>query len=335
MVGPDHMTGQLVDRFGRVHRDLRVSVTDRCNLRCRYCMPAEGMVWQDRSEQLSFDEIVRVVAIAGSLGVESVRITGGEPTARAGLAVLVGRLADLGMEVSMTTNGTTLAGCADALADAGLARINVSLDTLQADRFAELTGRRRLLDVLAGIEAASAAGISPVKVNMVVMAGVNDDEVVDMASFGRSHGVQVRFIEFMPLDAQGQWRRSDVVSAADIVAAIDAEFPLDKVPADPGPSPPARLWRYSDGAGHIGVIASVTESFCASCDRVRLTADGQFRSCLFSHDDHDLRRLLRTGAADDDIAAVIREAVAAKWEGHQIATVNFIRPARSMSQIGG
>ena len=325
---------ELVDSYGRVHRDLRVSITDRCNVRCRYCMPTEGMVWQPRDEILTFEEIERVVRVAVQrFGVRSVRLTGGEPTVRAHLPVLIARLAALGVDLALTTNGASLSLLAEDLAAAGLSRINVSLDSLRPDRFAAITGRDGLDRVLEGIGAAVSVGLAPVKINMVVMAGVNDDEVVDMAEFGRRQGVEVRFIEFMPLDAQQAWASSDVVAAADIVAAIDAVFPLEGEPRTS--SAPAQRWRYRDGGGSIGVIPTVTESFCTTCDRVRLTADGQFRTCLFATDEYDLRGLMRGGASDDELASVMTSAVSRKWAGHQIGQVHFIRPSRSMSQIGG
>jgi cyclic pyranopterin phosphate synthase len=325
---------ELVDSYGRVHRDLRVSITDRCNFRCRYCMPTEGMVWQPRDEILTFEEIERVVRVAVQrFGVRSVRLTGGEPTVRAHLPVLIARLAALGVDLALTTNGASLSLLAEDLAAAGLSRINVSLDSLRPDRFAAITGRDGLDRVLEGIGAAVSVGLAPVKINMVVMAGVNDDEVVDMAEFGRRQGVEVRFVEFMPLDAQQAWASSDVVAAADIVAAIDAVFPLEGEPRTS--SAPAQRWRYRDGGGSIGVIPTVTESFCTTCDRVRLTADGQFRTCLFATDEYDLRGLMRGGASDDELASVMTSAVSRKWAGHQIGQVHFIRPSRSMSQIGG
>jgi cyclic pyranopterin phosphate synthase len=325
---------ELVDSYGRVHRDLRVSITDRCNFRCRYCMPTEGMVWQPRDEILTFEEIERVVRVAVQrFGVRSVRLTGGEPTVRAHLPVLIARLAALGVDLALTTNGASLSLLAEDLAAAGLSRINVSLDSLRPDRFAAITGRDGLDRVLDGIGAAVSVGLAPVKINMVVMAGANDDEVVDMAEFGRRQGVEVRFIEFMPLDAQQAWASSDVVAAADIVAAIDAVFPLEGEPRTS--SAPAQRWRYRDGGGSIGVIPTVTESFCTTCDRVRLTADGQFRTCLFATDEYDLRGLMRGGASDDELASLMTSAVSRKWAGHQIGQVHFIRPSRSMSQIGG
>ncbi|MCU1499752.1 MAG: moaA [Acidimicrobiales bacterium] len=323
----------LVDGFGRVHRDLRISVTDRCNFRCTYCMPAEGMVWQPRDHLLTFEEIERVARVCVErFGFDSIRLTGGEPTVRARLPVLVAKLAALGVDLALTTNGSTLEAGAHDLAAAGLDRVNVSLDSLRRDRFAALTRRDELPRVLAGIRAAVAAGFSPVKVNVVVVRGSNDDEIVDFARFGRDEGVQVRFIEFMPLDADHHWDRDAVVASAEIVAAIGAAFPLERLSRD---HDPAERHRYLDGGGEIGVIGSVTEPFCASCDRVRLTSDGQLRACLFATDETDLRALLRGGADDDALAGALAATVGAKWAGHGISNVNFIRPARSMSEIGG
>ncbi|QXC63261.1 GTP 3',8-cyclase MoaA [Aquihabitans sp. G128] len=323
----------LVDGYGRVHRDLRISVTDRCNFRCTYCMPAEGMVWQPRDHLLSFEEIERVARVAVErFGFDSIRLTGGEPTVRARLPLLVERLAPLGVDLSLTTNGSLLGAMAHDLAAAGLDRVNVSLDSLRPERFAALTRRDDLPRVLQGIRAAVAAGLAPVKVNVVVVRGSNDDEVVDFARFGRDEGVRVRFIEFMPLDADHHWDRSAVVPSAEIVAAIGAEFPLQRLTRD---HDPAQRHRYLDGGGEIGVIGSVTEPFCASCDRVRLTADGQLRACLFATDETDLRALLRGGADDDGLAAALEATVGSKWAGHGISDVHFIRPSRSMSEIGG
>jgi len=327
------MATPLTDTFGRVHRDLRISVTDRCNFRCVYCMPEEGMVWQPRAELLTFEEIDRVARVfVERYGVDSIRLTGGEPTVRAHLPVLVGKLAALGVDVALTTNGATLGLVAHDLAEAGLRRINVSCDSLRPDRFEALTRRNALAQVLDGIDAAVDAGLSPVKINVVVMRGVNDDEAVDFATFGRERGVVVRFIEFMPLDASGEWTVETVVPGDEIVAAIDAVYPLEPVTRD---SAPAERYRYRDGRGEIGVVASVTHAFCATCDRVRLTADGQVRNCLFAVEEFDVRSVLRNGGDDDAVAAVIERAVAAKWRGHAINQVHFIRPARSLSQIGG
>ena len=329
----------LVDGYGRVHRDLRISVTDRCNFRCTYCMPVEGMTWLPRSEVLSFEEIVRVAEVCvETLGIESIRLTGGEPTVRARLPLLVAKLAalrtpaDRPVDLAMTTNGVTLPSLAGELRDAGLRRVNVSLDTLRPDRFRDLTRRDQLDDVIAGIDAAVAAGLAPVKVNVVVMRGVNDDELVELATFGRERGVTVRFIEWMPLDADQRWDAEAVVSQDEIVAAIGAVYPVDPVVRG---SAPAERFTYRDGRGEIGVIPSVTRPFCASCDRIRLTADGQLRSCLFSVDEVDLRGLMRSGGSDEDLVTAVRGCVADKWAGHLIGQVTFIRPRRSMSQIGG
>ncbi|HSL56223.1 MAG TPA: GTP 3',8-cyclase MoaA [Acidimicrobiales bacterium] len=323
----------LVDSYGRVHRDLRISITDRCNFRCTYCMPAEGMVWTPRHELLTYEEIERIARLlVERYGIDSIRLTGGEPTVRAHLPVLIQKLAGLGVDLALTTNGATLALIAHDLVAAGLRRINVSLDTLRRDRFVEITRRDELDAVLAGIDAAVEAGLAPVKLNAVMMRGVNDDELLDFARFGRERGVVVRFIEFMPLDATGEWTRESVVTYDEIVERIGSVHPL--VPVDRG-SAPAERFRYADGGGEIGVIASVTRSFCSSCDRVRLTAEGQLRNCLFSVEDFDLRAPLRAGATDDELAAIIERGVGAKWAGHGVGTVNFIRPNRSMSQIGG
>ena len=327
------MATPLVDSFGRVHRDLRLSITDRCNFRCTYCMPEEGMPWVPRDEVLTFEEITRVASIAVErFGVDSIRLTGGEPTMRAHLPVLVERLAALGTDLSMTTNGATLRSSAADLRAAGLHRVNISIDSLQRDRFVELTRRDELEHVLDGIDAAIEVGFDPVKVNVVCMEGVNDDEIVDFAEFGRERGVQVRFIEFMPLDGGHTWKPGAVVPGERIVATIGAVHPL--VPIARGHEPAAR-WAYADGRGEVGVVPSVTEPFCATCDRVRLTAEGRMRSCLFSLEETDLRSLLREGGTDDQLAAAMAACVAGKWAGHAIGSVTFVQPPRSMSQIGG
>ena len=327
------MREKLIDSFGRVHKDLRISVTDRCNFRCTYCMPAEGLDWVPRDELLTFEEIERVARLSvEQFGIESIRITGGEPTVRARLPILIKKLSQLPVDLSMTTNGATLRVLSEDLVSAGLKRINISLDSLQSDRFRELTLRDNLPQVLDGIQAAVEAGLDPVKVNVVVMAGVNDDEIVDFARFGREKGVTVRFIEFMPLDASEGWTSNQVVTQAQIVAEINSEFPLESVKRT---SAPATRFAYKDGGGEIGVVASVTQQFCDTCDRVRLTADGQFRNCLFSVEEFDLKGLLRSGAEDKKITEALKKVVQSKWAGHGIGTVDFIRPARSMSQIGG
>ncbi len=327
------MATELVDTFGRVHRDLRISVTDRCNFRCTYCMPPEGLDWLPRSELLTFEEIERVARmLVERFGVHSIRLTGGEPTVRARLADLVGMLAPLGTDLALTTNGVTLGLLAGDLAAAGLRRINVSLDSLQPDRFREITLRADLDRVLDGVDAALAAGLDPVKINVVVMRDVNDDELLDFAAFGRDKGVEVRFIEYMPLDAEEGWRSGAVVGLDEITRRIGEVFPFE---AHRRGNEPASRFRYLDGKGFFGVVASVTRSFCGSCDRIRLTADGQFRNCLFGLEEYDLRAPLRSGATDDDLAEIVRGAVRDKWAGHSIGKVHFVRPARSMSQIGG
>jgi cyclic pyranopterin phosphate synthase len=310
-------------------------------------MPAEGMQWLPRSEVLTFEEIERLARIfVERYEVDGIRLTGGEPTVRAHLPVLVEKLSHLRVpsssvspfagrkpDLALTTNGATFRLVAHDLRAAGLDRVNISLDTLHADRFLQMTRRDELTRVLDGIEAAKEAGFSPVKVNAVVERGANDDEVVDLARFGRERGVEVRFIEFMPLDAEGGWDRSKVVSQDEIVAAIHAEFPLEQVPARG--AAPADRWRYLDGAGMIGVVPTVTRPFCGDCDRVRLTADGQVRNCLFSTVEWDARGLLRGGADDAALATLIRDCVAAKRAAHGIDTPTFARPARAMYQIGG
>jgi cyclic pyranopterin phosphate synthase len=316
-----------------VHRDLRISVTDRCNFRCVYCMPEEGMDWTPRDELLTFEEIERIARVlVDRFSFDSIRLTGGEPTVRARLPVLVQKLSALGVDLAMTTNGATLGLLADDLITAGLNRINISLDSLRADRFLQLTRRDALDQVLDGIDAAVAAGFTPVKVNVVLMRGINDDEIVDFATFGRERGVQVRFIEFMPLDADGAWRAEQVVSRDEIVAAIGAMYPLEAITRD---HHPAELYRYSDGAGVIGIIPTVTAAFCGSCDRVRLTAEGGLRNCFFALQEVHVLGLPLPGRPYDDLAAAVVANIGAKWAGHQINQVHFIRPARSMSQIGG
>jgi cyclic pyranopterin phosphate synthase len=337
----------LIDPYGRTVRDLRISITDRCNFRCTYCMPEEGMKWLPREEVLTYEELARVASICvGHFGVDGIRLTGGEPTMRAHLPILVQKLAVLQVpadasspragkpiDLAITTNGATLRLIAQELRNAGLARINISLDTLKKDRFFEMTRRDELEHVLDGIDAAIDAGFSPVKINAVVQRGINDDEIVDLATFGRDKGIEVRFIEFMPLDASGTWDNAQVFSQEEIVAAISKVFPLELMPARG--AAPADRWRYLDGKGTVGVIPTVTKPFCGDCDRVRLTADGQFRTCLFATNEFDLRVMLRNGADDDAIAAEIKRAVGTKWAGHNIGNVTFVRPRRSMSQIGG
>jgi GTP 3',8-cyclase len=329
------VTEPLIDGFGRVVSDLRVSVVDRCNLRCTYCMPAEGLPWLSKQEVLTVDEIERLVRLLTGLGVREVKLTGGEPTVRPELVEIVARLRSVepALDLSITTNGYLLDRLAVPLREAGLDRATVSCDSLLRHRFAEMTRRDALDRVLAGLHAARRAGLDPVKVNCVVIGGTNEDEAVSFARLARETGVEVRFIEYMPLDADRAWERDRVVPSRELRDRIEAAFPL--VPADGGPQPAAR-YRFADGApGAVGFISSVTEPFCDTCNRVRITADGQFRSCLFTLEEFDLRGPLRTGASDGELEAVVRRAVAAKWAGHRIDHPDFVRPARSMSMIGG
>jgi cyclic pyranopterin phosphate synthase len=330
----------LIDPYARRVKDLRISITDRCNFRCVYCMPEEGMQWLPRTELLTYEEIARVAQVCVErFGFEALRLTGGEPLVRAHITRLVQLLSPLGVDLALTTNGVKLPELAHDLAAAGLKRINVSLDSLRRERFFALTKRDELDRVLAGIDAALHAGLDPVKVNTVVMRGVNDDEVVDLARFGREKGVGVRFIEFMPLDAQGEWSHDKVVPAREILDRINNVFPLRE--AEPDHVEPAARYVFEDGIGDIGVIASVSEPFCDNCDRVRITAEGQFRTCLFALEETDLRAVLRADAGldatdlDDRLVEAITAAVATKWAGHRIGQVDFVRPERSMSQIGG
>ncbi|MHB8263128.1 MAG: GTP 3',8-cyclase MoaA [Acidimicrobiales bacterium] len=367
-----HSPERLVDSFGRTITNLRISITDRCNLRCRYCMP-EDVDWTRRDELLSFEEIARLAAIfVYRLGVTRIRLTGGEPTVRQGLPELVSMLAELAQpfegsagytgrleDLSMTTNAIRLTKVASDLRKSGLQRLNISLDTLDRGRFKQLTGRDRLQDVLDGIQAAAAAGFTAIKLNTVVMRGVNDNEVGDIAAFAFQRQIEPRFIEFMPLDGAGRWDISQVVPAREILAVIAERFPVASssiVPAgnsesgqhgsgclssrsldsrEVHQSAPAHRYDLAEGRGSIGIIASVTEPFCASCDRVRLTADGQLRTCLFALDEHDIKSLLRQGVSDEEVVHAIQGAVAAKWAGHQIGEPVFVRPRRSMVQIGG
>lgn len=328
--------GPLVDTFGRVHTDLRISVTDRCNFRCSYCMPVEDMKWLPREGILTYEEIERVARILHRLGVTAVRLTGGEPLVRADLPVIVAKLAAIGSEdLSLTTNGVGLPHLAPALVAAGLRRVNVSCDSLDRERFASISRRDSLPAVLEGMDAAEAAGLAPVKVNVVLMRGVNDGEVVDFAAFARETGRPVRFIEYMPLDAAHAWERPDVVPAREIVERIGAVFPLEPVGSRDDDPAPADRYRFTDGRGEIGVIASVTDAFCGTCNRLRLTADGALRNCLFATQEWSVRDLLRSGGSDHDLEHFCRQVVWAKARGHGIDSPGFTPPERSMSQIGG
>lgn len=326
----------LIDSYGRIHNNLRISVTDRCNVRCVYCMP-ESVTFLPRSELLSFEEIERFVRLTVPLGVDKVRLTGGEPLVRRDLTALIARLTAIPgiRDVGLTTNGILLAPLARPMWDAGLRRINVSLDTLDPVRFQQLTRRTGLDRVIAGIEAAKTAGFDPVKVNAVVIRGVNDADVVPLGRFGRENGLEMRFIEYMPLDAEHAWERDKVLLAAEVLERLAAEFgPIDPSP-DQDPRAPAQDFQYRDGGGRIGMIASVSRPFCMSCNRIRLTADGKFRNCLFSLEETDVRALIRGGVSDEAIAEAVRASVSAKWEGHEINSARFVQPDRTMHSIGG
>jgi cyclic pyranopterin phosphate synthase len=328
---------RLEDGYGRVHRSLRLSVTDRCNLRCRYCMPAEGMRWLPRKELLTYEELERVVRLLAGLGVTDVRVTGGEPLVRAELPRLVARVAAVPgvREVSITTNGVLLAGAIDELVAAGLSRVNVSVDSLDPDRFAQITRRRDLDRVLEGLAACERhEDLRPIKVNAVALRGVSEPDVLPLAELARDRPYVVRFIEVMPLDAPRTWTRDTVLSGAELRGMIGARWPL--VPAEPErPSATATRWRYADGAGELQFVSSVTEPFCATCDRLRLTADGQLRTCLFATEETDLRGPMRRGASDAELEGIVRAAVLRKGPGHGMADPGWTYSGRPMSMIGG
>ncbi|BBX00519.1 cyclic pyranopterin phosphate synthase [Mycolicibacterium moriokaense] len=329
--------GPLVDTFGRIATDLRVSLTDRCNLRCTYCMPADGLDWLPGEQLLKPDELIRLLRIAVTrLGITSVRFTGGEPLVAKNLEGIVAATAALRPrpEITLTTNGIGLAKRAAALKQAGLDRINVSLDTVDAARFSRITRRDRLHDVLAGLEAAKAAGLNPVKVNAVLDPDTGLDDAVELLRFCVDHGYQLRIIEQMPLDAGHQWQRGKAIAADDVLAALRRHFDLTPDTAPRG-SAPAELWRVDGDRGSVGIIASVSHAFCSACDRTRLTADGQVRNCLFAREETDLRRLMRTGADDDALEAGWRAAMWTKAAGHGINDPGFVQPDRPMSAIGG
>jgi cyclic pyranopterin phosphate synthase len=327
----------LLDTFGRQATDLRVSLTDRCNLRCAYCMPPEGLEWLPGAEVLTDDEVLRLIRVAVGEGVNEVRFTGGEPLLRRGLVDIVGRTAELRPRphISVTTNGIGLARMAAALHDAGLDRVNVSLDTLDRDRFKALARRDRLADVIDGLEAAATVGLTPVKVNAVLMRGVNDHEAAPLLRWCLERGYHLRFIEQMPLDAQHGWDRTQMVSAAEILAELAETFALLPTDVDERGSAPAEEWLVDGGPGRVGVIGSVTRPFCGSCDRVRLTADGQIRNCLFAREESDLRGAMRADADDARLAEMLRASLAAKRAGHGIDDPGFLQPVRPMSAIGG
>lgn len=327
----------LIDSFGRTHNNLRVSVTDRCNIRCYYCMPEHEVKFMPRAEILSFEEIERFVRIAVRLGVNKVRVTGGEPLVRRELPELIRRLVAIPeiTDLALTTNGVLLPEQAEPLYKAGLRRINIHLDTLDRERFIEITRRDEIGRVLEGIEECRRLGFAPIKINAVAVKGLTEPDIVPLARFGREQGLEVRFIEFMPLDAQGLWLRDRVLFASDIVETLSREVcPLIEIP-DKDSRAPATEYRYADGNGRIGFIASVSRPFCLNCNRIRLTADGKLRYCLFAIEETDLKGLLRGGASDGEIAEVIRGTVWDKWEGHEINTTRFVAPPRPMYSIGG
>ncbi len=327
----------LVDGFGRIHDSLRIGVTDRCNIRCFYCMPETGVEYVERREILSFEEIERFVRIAVGLGVTKLRVTGGEPLVRRGLPLLIQRLAGIPgvRDLALTTNGVLLEALAEPLYEAGLRRLNVHLDTLDRERFRQIARRDDLDKVLAGLEAARRTGYTAIKLNVVAVKNLVEPDIVPLARFGRERGFEVRYIELMPLDAQNLWDRGKVLLADEIIAMLSREIaPLRPVP-DPDPRAPATEYAFADGIGTVGFIASVSRPFCGNCNRLRLTADGKLRYCLFALEEDDVKTLMRAGAGDEAIAALIRRNVAGKWAGHEINTARFVAPPRTMNAIGG
>jgi cyclic pyranopterin phosphate synthase len=331
------LVNPVIDKFGRVHDSLRISVTDRCNIRCFYCMPEEGAVFSDRADILTYEEIERFVRAAVPLGITKLRLTGGEPLVRRDLASLVAQLAAIPavQDLALTTNAVLLEQQAEPLYQAGLRRLNIHLDTLDREKFQQITRRDDLPRVMAGIDAAVRAGFKKIKLNVVAVKGLMEPDIVPMARFCRERGFEPRFIEFMPLDAQSLWERQRVLSADQMLAMLSEEIsPLEAVP-DADPRAPATEYRYADGGGKVGFIASVTRPFCLNCNRIRLTSDGKLRYCLFAIEETDVRGLLRSAASDEEIASVIRKNVGEKWLGHEINTARFVPPPRPMYSIGG
>ena len=327
----------LVDGFGRVHTDLRISVTDRCNIRCFYCMPAENVQFKPRSELLTFEEIERFVSVVAAMGVSKVRLTGGEPLVRRDLHRLIANLAQIGgiTDIAMTTNGILLAEQAQELKDAGLRRLNISLDALDAETFRTISRRDGLDKVLEGIAAAQRIGFGKIRLNAVAIRNLTEAEILPLARFARQHGLELRFIEYMPLDAEGNWDREQVLNGEEIRRTIEEHIgPLEPLPVT-DPSQPATDYRFVDGGGTLGFINPVTQPFCSDCNRLRLTAEGQVRNCLFSIEEGDARQVLRGGGSDEELAALIRASIGAKKAGHGINSDEFIRPSRAMYQIGG
>lgn len=331
------MTSPLLDTFGRIHDNLRISVTDRCNIRCFYCMPEEGVQYMRRNEILSFEEIERFVRVAVSLGVTKLRVTGGEPLVRKDLEVLIRKLTQVPgiRDLALTTNGVLLAKQAPVLYEAGLRRLNVHLDTLDRERFQRITRRDDLAKVLEGLEVARELGFGPIKINTVAVKNLVEPDIVPLVRYGRERGFEIRFIEFMPLDSQGLWSRKNVLSADEMIEVLSREIaPLIDIP-DRDPRAPATEYRFADGIGSVGFIASVTRPFCLNCNRIRLTSDGKLRYCLFAIEETDVKSLLRSGAPDEEIAATIRATVQNKWIGHEINSSKFVAPPRPMYAIGG
>jgi len=327
----------LLDGFGRLHNNLRISVTDRCNIRCFYCMPESNPKYEPRENLLTFEEIEHFVRVAVSMGIRKLRVTGGEPLVRKGLATLIRKLVAIeGIEdLALTTNGVLLAQQAEELYDAGLRRINVHLDTLDRERFLKITRRDDLDKVLEGIEACRRLGYGPIKINAVAVKNLVEPDIVPLAQYGRKRGIEIRYIEFMPLDAQGLWEKNRVLLTDDMLAMLTREIgPLEEIP-DRDPRAPASEYRFKDGLGRVGFISSVSRPFCLNCNRIRLTSDGKLRYCLFAIDETDVRALLRTGAPDAEIEAAVRSCVADKWIGHEINSQKFVPPPRPMYSIGG
>jgi len=327
----------LIDTFERIHDNLRISVTDRCNVRCFYCMPEDGAKYMPHAEILRFEEIERFARVAVSLGVNKLRVTGGEPLVRRDLPVLIRMLAAIPgvKDLALTTNGVLLARDAKALYDAGLRRLNVHLDTLDRARFEKITRRDDLEKVLDGLDVAQRIGYETIKINAVAVKNLVEPDIVPLARFGRERGIEIRYIEFMPLDAQGLWSRQNVLTASEIIETLSREVaPLEEIP-DRDPRAPATEYRFADGVGRVGFIASVSRPFCLNCNRIRLTSDGKLRYCLFAIEETDVKSLLRRGASDDEIAAVIRQTVREKWIGHEINSQKFVAPPRPMYAIGG
>lgn len=327
----------LLDSFGRLHNNLRISVTDRCNIRCFYCMPEDNVKFEPRENLLTFEEIEHFARVAVTLGIRKLRITGGEPLVRKGLAKLIRKLVAIeGIEdLALTTNGVLLTQQAEELYDVGLRRINIHLDTLDRERFLKITRRDDLQKVLDGIELCRKLGYGPIKINAVAVKNLVEPDIVALARYGRERGIEIRYIEFMPLDAQGLWERGRVLLTDDMLALLTSEIgPLEETP-DRDPRAPALEYRFKDGIGRVGFIASVSRPFCLNCNRIRLTSDGKLRYCLFAIDETDVRGLLRSGAPDSEIAAAVRSCVTDKWIGHQINSQKFVPPPRPMYSIGG